>query len=84
LLPEVKIKALRRGITNALRSPRFYTSQISFGKGFESFLRLRAEVDWSGGVARVAAHLPCWSENRVIPHPTTAPTDPSPPAQLIA
>jgi len=37
-----KFIALRRGITNALRSPRFYTSQIGFGKVFKAFLGLRA------------------------------------------
>jgi len=57
---------------------------LLFCKAFLAFLGLRAEVGWVGGVARVAAHLPCWSENRVNPHPTTAPTDPSPDASLIA
>jgi hypothetical protein len=38
------MKALRRGITNALRSPRFYTKQFGFGKVFKEFLGLRCEL----------------------------------------
>ena len=46
------MKALRRGITNALRSPRFYTKQFGFGKVFKAFLGLRCELGWG-----VVAHL---------------------------